>query len=80
MAFTEDEALLTEYIQWAAQKKVSGLDVTPGQFLIEKAQAGAFGKLIEAVEMLNDPEWTWTDDKTGYRVISTERVLDILES
>lgn len=54
MAFGDDAELLTEFVQWQAQKKVAGVDTTPAAFLIERAQQAAFSKILDAVEYLRD--------------------------
>jgi len=40
------EELLTEFMQWQAEKKVSGNDLSPQAFLIDRAKTQALDMLI----------------------------------
>jgi hypothetical protein len=74
MAFPEDEALLTEYTQWVASKKVAGVDTTPAAFLIERAQESAFQRVLDATAYLQRVE-----SETDEAATIVSELLEILE-
>lgn len=53
MTFEEDRDLLDEYNRWASAKRVAGVDTTPAAFLVERAQASAFDKIVDLVSYLS---------------------------
>ncbi len=50
--------LITEYNDWVTQKKITANDVTPEQFMVERAQSTALERLIKLSDELQD----WEDD------------------
>lgn len=50
--------LISEYNDWVAQKRISGADVTPERFMVERAQATALERLIK----INDELQRWDDE------------------
>jgi len=47
------EELLTEFMQWQAEKKVSGNDLSPQAFLIDRAKTQALDTLIRIDAEIN---------------------------
>lgn len=69
----ETEELLTEYVQWAAQKKISATDTSPAAFIVERAQDGAYKRVIEAIAYIEKTTWTKDVD------LKINTLLNILE-
>jgi predicted nucleic acid-binding protein len=61
VAFAENEALLSDYNQWVAERKVVGVDTTPGAYLVDKAKESAYEKVELCLTYLSDAEWDESD-------------------
>lgn len=75
MSFSDDEKLLSEYLEWKATNRQN--DLTPASFLVARAEHAAFEKL-EAVVTWFEQEWEkdMTDDT--YKVLlSLKDVLSV---
>lgn len=69
MAFVEDEALLTEYAQWVALKRIESEDVTPTAFLIDRAKQSALDRVLNATSYIKTAIWAEKDK---------EKILELL--
>lgn len=73
MAFAENEALLSDYNQWVAERKVVGVDTTPAAYLIDKAKESAYEKVEACLTYLNAADWEEAD------AIHVKALFEILE-
>lgn len=73
MAYEDNAELLTEYTQWVAVKKIQATDVSPEAFLMERAQDGAYDRVVEAIAYIKATSW---DKDVGLKI---NKVLNILE-
>lgn len=64
--------LITEYNDWAIQKRALSGDVSPQQFLVERAQATALGRLIKA------DEYIATLDEELFESVEMQTILRII--
>lgn len=63
--------LIEEYNDWVAEKRRSSGDVTPAQFMIERAQRTALERLVKLSDELKD----WDDEDT-IMVGSIREIID----
>lgn len=73
MAYEDNAQLLTDYTQWVALKKIQSTDVSPEAYLIEKAQDGAYDRVVKAIGFINGTTW----EEKDWPLI--EKLLAILE-
>lgn len=76
---TDDIALLTEYDEWKATKRVQRDDLSPEAFFIDRAKEQALQKLIKIADLMDqfyDKDW---DDDYSYERGATALHNDISE-
>lgn len=63
--------LIEEYNDWVAEKRRTSGDVTPSQFMVERAQRTALERLVKLSDELQD----W-DDEDMIMVGSIREIID----
>lgn len=74
MAVDNELEFLEEYNRWAAEKRVAGVDISPGTFLVERVKDQAYDMLLSIQGIVED--WVEADDNAPLYMERIRQVLD----